>query len=391
MGKRKYLFGALIFILLLVFLWGACAFPFNQPFNQPYNQPAELDTLNEAWGIVFQEYVDKDKLDSEKLSQGAIKGMIEALDDPYSAYLDPETYQLQLKSLKGTYQGIGAHVTMKDGQLIVVAPIADSPAEKAGVRPGDKILNINDESTEGVSLVEAVLKIQGPQGTPVRLTILHEDEVEPVTITITRAEIKIKSVVLEMREDIAYIKLTNFTETTAAELITALQDMPNNTIGIILDLRNNPGGLLQVVVDVAEQFLKEGVVVNVVDNQGRKTTLEVKRGGLATDLPLIVLVNEGSASGSEVLAGAIQDNGRAKLAGKQTFGKGSVNSVLPLKDGSALYLTVARWFTPLDKPIEGVGLTPDYPLELEGDELVSWAIDYLETQVKVKVMAGVGS
>jgi len=391
MRKNKHLFGALILVLLLVFLWGACAPPLNQPPTQPFNQPPELGTLSEAWGIIFQDYVDKDKLDSKKLSQGAIKGMIEALDDPYSAYLDPGTYQLQLKSLKGTYHGIGAHVTMKDGQIIIIAPIADSPAEKAGIKPGDKILEINDESVEGVSLAEAVLKIQGPQGTPVRLTILHQGETEPVTITIVRAEIKIESVFLEMRGDIAYIKLTNFTETTASELISALENMPTNTVGIILDLRNNPGGLLQAVVDVAEQFLKEGVVVNIVDNQGQKTTLEVKRGDLATDLPLLILVNEGSASGSEVLAGALQDHGRAKLAGGKTFGKGSVNSIRPLKDGSAIYLTVARWFTPLDKPIEGVGLTPDFPLELEGDELVSWAIDYLETQVKAKVMVGVGS
>lgn len=383
MLKGKSLFVALAFVLLLVFLWGACA--------SPSNQLSGLDTVNEAWGIIFRDYVDKDKLDSTKLSQGAIRGMIEAIDDPYSAYLDPEMYELQLKSLKGVYHGIGAHVTMKNGQLIVIATIADSPAERAGIRAGDKILKINDEPVSGMSLIEAVLKIQGPPGTSVNLSILHQGEAEPIVTRIIRAEIKVKSVFLEMRRDFAYIKLISFSETTPSELLSALKSMPGNTMGIILDLRNNPGGSLQAVIDVANQFLKEGVVVSVVDNRGQKTDLEVKGDGRATDLPLIVLVNGASASGSEVLAGALQDHARAKLAGSKTFGKGSVNSIQPLKDGSALYLTVARWFTPLDKPIEGLGLTPDFPLELEGDELVDWATEYLETQVRGKVMAEVGS
>lgn len=373
MLKGKSLLVSLILVFLLVFLSGACTFSANQSSG--------LDTVGEAWEIIFQDYVDTDKLDGEKISQGAIRGMIEAIDDPYSGYLAPDMYQLQLKSLEGVYHGIGAYVTMREGRLIVIAPIADSPAEIAGIRAGDEVLEIDDESVSGMTLVEAVLKIQGPLGTEVRLLVLHEGETEPIAITIVRAEIEVKSVFLEMHQDIAYIRITNFSKLTPSEFVSALEDMPSNTTGVILDLRNNPGGSLPAVVDVAGQFLEEGVAVSVVDNQGEETVLEVEEGGMATDLPLIVLVNEGSASGSEVLAGALQDHGRAKLAGSKTFGKGSVNLIRSLKDGSAIYLTVARWFTPSGRPIEGLGLTPDFPLELEGDELVDWALEHLQTWV----------
>jgi len=333
--------------------------------------------------------VDRDKLDGKKLVQGAVRGMVEALKDPYSSYLDPELHQLELKMLKGKYSGIGAHVTMKEGRLQVVAPIASSPAEKAGIKAGDIILEVNGEPTSGMTLIEAVLKIQGPPGTVVSLLILHEGEDKPIRIEITRAEIKVKSVFTERYGDITYIKLTHFSESTPGELSSVLQDIPKTLAGIILDLRNNPGGSLPAVVEVASQFLSQGVVVNVVDNKGQKTALEVGKGGLATDLPLVVLINKGSASGSEVLAGALRDHSRAKLAGSNTFGKGRVSTIHRLGDGSAIYLTTARWFTPLGRPIEGVGLSPDFPLEMEGKELINWAINYLRTKVESKVLAGV--
>lgn len=380
MLKTKSLFVLLIIVLLFVSLWGT-----NCTSSK---QVSGLETVNEAWQIIFKDYIDKDKLDTKKLSQAAIRGMVEAIKDPYTSYLDPEMHQLELRILRGKYHGIGAHVTMKAGRLIVIAPIADSPAERAGIKAGDTILEINGEPVSGMTLTEAVLKIQGPPGTTVNLLVLHEGETEPVKIGITRAEITVKSVFTERLANITYIRISYFSGTTATELISALEDMPGTTKGIILDLRNNPGGSLQAVVDVANQFLSQGVVVNVVDNQGKQTSLEVKGGGLATAPPLIVLVNKGSASGSEVLAGALQDHGRAKLAGSITFGKGSVNSIHSLRDGSALYLTVARWLTPSGRPIEGIGLTPDFPLNLEGDKLVDWAIKYLETKVIAEVVAG---
>ncbi len=338
-----------------------------------------LDTVAQAWNIIFQDYVDKDRLDTSTLSQAAIKGMVEALDDPYSAYLDAETYQLSLSDLEGKFEGIGAYVAVEDEQIIIIAPIADSPAAKAGIKAGDIILKVNGEPTSEMSLVEAVLYIRGPKGTSVRLLILHQDETEPEEIEIVRAEIEVPSVHFEMKGDIAYINITYFSERTNEELSPVLQSITQEAAtGIILDLRSNPGGLLQTVVDVASRFLKEGVVVDVVDNQGKHTTSTVKPKGTTTDLPLVVLVDSYSASGSEVLAGALQDYDRAIIAGATTYGKGSVNILHRLEDGSGLYITTARWFTPSGRPIEGEGIDPDYELELEGEDAIGWAIDYLK-------------
>jgi len=338
-----------------------------------------LDVVEQAWNIIFHDYVDKEKLDTSTLSQAAIKGMVEALDDPYTSYLDAETYQLGLSSLEGKFEGIGAHVALREKQLMIIAPIAESPAAKAGIRAGDKILEINGRPTSEMSLAEAVLNIRGSKGTSVRLLILHQDETKPQEIEIVRAEIEVTSVRFEMRGDIAYINITHFSQRTNEELSPVLQSITQEAAtGIILDLSSNPGGLLQEVVDVASHFLEEGVVVNVMDNQGRLTALRVKNG-VTTDLPLVVLVDSYSASGSEVLAGALQDYARATIVGTRTYGKGSVNTLHQLKDGSGLYITTARWLTPNGRLIEGEGIDPDYELELAGEDAILWAIDYLKS------------
>ena len=337
-----------------------------------------LDVIEQAWNIIFHDYVDKDRLSASTLSQAAIEGMIEAIDDPYTSYLNAEDYRLSLTSLEGEFGGIGAHVTVEDGQLTIIAPIAGSPADEAGIRAGDIIVEVDGQPTAEMSLAEAVLKIRGPEGTSVRLLILHQGDTEPEEIEITRAKIELPSVRFEMRGDIAYINITHFSRRTSEELSLVLESIIQQmATGIILDLRSNPGGSLEAVVDTASYFLKEGVVVNVVDNQEKQTALEVEPNGVTIDLPLVVLVDNYSASGSEVLAGALQDYGRATIAGTKTHGKGSVNILRPLKDGSGLYITTARWLTPNGRLIEGEGLYPDYELELVGEDAIQWAIDYL--------------
>jgi carboxyl-terminal processing protease len=366
---------ALLVMNLALFFGAGCAVGIKAPPSSTQS----LDIVEEAWNIIFKDYVDRDKLDETKLSQGAVRGMVEAVDDPYTAFLDPATYQLSVTVLEGTYEGIGATVSIKDDQLMIIAPITGSPAEKAGIRPGDKILEIDGASTEGMSLVEAVVTIRGRRGTSVRLLVLHQDETEPEEIEVVRAEIELPSVRYEMREDIAYINLSHFSELTDGQLSSVMESITHEAAtGIILDLRSNPGGLLPAVVDVASYFLTDGVVVDVVDNEGGHTTMAVRRKGVTTDLPLVILVDSYSSSGSEVLAGALQDHGRAIIAGTITYGKGSVNVLRQLKDGSGLYITTARWLTPQGRLIEGEGISPDYEFELEEEDAIQWAIAYLK-------------
>jgi len=353
--------------------------------------PPEFNLLVDAWKELKKSYVDKNELDATKLSQGAIRGMMQALDDPPSLYVDPDMHQLEMSSLRGRYQGIGAYIGLRDNILTIIAPIAGSPAEEAGLKPGDKILEIDGDSTEGMNTTEAALTIQGVAGTPVTLLVLHDGEQEPVEITIVRREITLTSVISERKDNIGYIRITQFLQKTNQELLEALKSLTEQgeIDGLVLDLRNNPGGLLDTAVDITSQFISQGTVVDVVDSDGVHHPERVRRGGSATKVPMIVLVNEGSASASEVLAGALQDYGRAKLAGTKTYGKGSVQIITNLKDGSALHITIARWYTPNGRLIDGIGLTPDIPSELEGDELVDWAVDQLKNKVAAeKVLVG---
>ncbi len=337
-----------------------------------------LGVVKQAWDIIFIDYVDRDKLDAGAMSRAAIESMVETLDDPHTSYLDIESYQLGVTSLEGEFNGIGAYVTITDEQLTVIAPIAGSPAEEAGIRAGDLILEINGVPAKEMSIAEAVLKIRGPRGTSVKLLILHEDETEPQEIEIVRSTVEVPSVRFEMREDIAYIHITQFSERTDGELIPVLQSaIANEASGIILDLRSNPGGLLDVVIDITSHFLSEGTVVKILSNQEELSALPVEPGKITVDLPMVVLVDKFSASGSEVLAGALQDYGRATIAGEKTFGKGSVNILRRLADGSGLYITTARWMTPDGRLIEGEGIEPDYELDLDDEDAIQWAMDYL--------------
>jgi len=380
-----------VLLLLLIALVVALVVGSYGPscFNPSRTQP-EFEVVEEAWQVIINDYVDSDEIDLERLSQGAIEGMIKALDDPYSAYFDAEQYELSQYSLQGSFGGVGIEVTVdEEGGLVVVAPIVGTPAQKAGIMPGDKILAIDGEKTEGMHFIEAVLKIRGEQGTQVTLRVLHEGEDVPQDYVITREEIDAASVLAKMLPgNIAHIEVGHFTSRTGSEMTSALEDIiADDVSGIILDLRDNPGGVLKAAVAVASQFLEEGIVVYVIDGKGNEEEWRVEEGGLATKLPLVVLVNSNSASSSEVVAGALQDHMRGIVIGTQTLGKGTVNHFRELSDGSAIYITSARWYTPNRQQIEGQGITPDEIIEITEDDLargydpqLERAIEYIESQ-----------
>ena len=346
--------------------------------------PGKLGLLGEVWQALTEKYVDKGALDANELGEGAIKGMLEALGDPYTAYIDAEHYRLERASFEGSFEGIGALVGLDNGELVVRAPIANSPAQRAGIRANDKILAVDGESTAGLTLLEAVNRIRGPRGSEVRLTVLHQGELDPVEVRIVRDEIKADSVYLTMLPDnIAHIWITYFSDRTNSELATVLKDIgKSGAVGIVLDLRGNPGGLLTAAVEVASQFLKKGIVVYQLDSEGERRDWEVRPGGLATDIPLVILVDKSSASGSEVVAGALQDAGRAPLIGERTFGKGSVWEFYELSDGSALAITVSRWYTPRGRMIEGEGLIPDFEVEFTEADFESGVDPQLERAIE---------
>lgn len=346
--------------------------------GDPYSQGTGSAVINEAWSRILTEYVDRDAIDKEALGHGAIRGMLQALDDPYSSFLEADEYTLYSSDFEGTFEGIGAYITVKEGKLSVIAPIIDSPAEKAGIKAGDIILEIDGEPVANMSFAEAVLKIRGPQGTTLELLISREGESESLLIKIVREKVEVASVRLEMKDDFAHITITEFTQRTGQEMGEILQSIDENTTrGIILDVRGNPGGIVNAVVEVASYFIREDVILYIRDNQGEISPKNRTEVTPVTDLPVVLLVDSSSASGSEVLAGALQDYKRATIAGTTTFGKGSVGQFIILHDGSAILLTTSRWLTPNHHLIEGQGIIPDIELEVTGEEAVQWAIDYL--------------
>lgn len=374
---RQLLFTTLITVVVLVTCTGCDIFVFTSP------TPASkgVDLVGEAWDIISEEYVEPDKIDAAELDRAAVEAMVNALDDPYTAYLDPDEYKLNITRQEGAFGGIGATVGVRQGQIIIVAPIPGTPAARAGIKAGDTILAVNGKSIEGLSVEEVVLMIRGPEGTPVKVTVLHEGAVSPVEMEIVRETINVPSVAYELRENMAYIIISHFSDRTDEELLPIIKQLKTDkAAGVILDLRSNPGGAVETVVNVASCFLDKGIVMYLVDNAGHETSYPVQKSEAHTDLPVVVLTDNYSASGSEVLSGALQDHNRGVIAGKVTYGKGSADRWFELSDGSAIYLTVSRWLTPNRRLIEGKGITPDYQLDLEGEALITWAIDYLRKQ-----------
>ena len=318
-----------------------------------------IKTFAETLSLVKKNYVEE--VDEQDLVYGAIKGMLSSLD-PHSSFMQPKIYKEMKIDTKGEFGGLGIQIGIKDKILTIIAPIEDTPAYKAGVKAGDKIVEIDNESTKDITLHDAVTKLRGRKGTKVTITIVREGLEKPKDITITRDIIKLKSVKSKVLEDgIGYVKLTQFQEKTANDLKKTMRELEQKDItSLVVDLRNNPGGLLKGAVDVTSHFLPAGkLVVYIKDRSGDKKEFHTINGNRYYKDPIIVLVNEGSASASEIVAGALQDWDRAVILGTQTFGKGSVQTVIPLSDGSALRLTTARYYTPKDRSIQTTGITPD--------------------------------
>jgi carboxyl-terminal processing protease len=336
----------------------------------PDEVPEGLEPVWEAYSYLVREYVERAKVDPDLLAEGAIRGMLDALADKHTAYIEPATLRLEQSNFQGKFEGIGASVELaRDGRhVLITAPLPDSPAERAGVKAGDKILKVDGVDAEGWSVIEAVNKIRGEKGTTVQLLLERIGETQPVSVAIVRGTIEQPSVRGRLLEDTPYgvIKVTQFTAETHREMVDEIDNvLDRGARGIVLDLRQNPGGLLTVVVDMASEFLESGLVTYEVDGRGNRQDWPVKRGGQYQKLPLVVLVDGFSASGSEVLAGALQDHGRAVVIGTKTFGKGSVNFLRELSNGGGLYMTVARWYTPNGRLLEEVGVPPDVVVDMD--------------------------
>ena len=319
----------------------------------------KLKVFAEVLSQLEKNYVEP--IDSAKLVDGALQGMVNTLD-PHSAYMPPDVYREIQVDTKGEFGGLGIQIGLKENRLVVIAPIEGTPADRAGVKAGDFIAEIEGASTRNVTLTDAVNKLRGPKGTKVSLTLRREGQTAPIRVTLTRETIKIQSVRSQMLDDhIGYVRLTQFQEQTAEDLKQALKRLQaQGEQSLILDLRNNPGGLLTSAVEVSEQFLpKNKLVVSIRGRNGVAEEYRANGESPVTDLPMIILVNAGSASASEIVSGALQDWGRAVLLGTTTFGKGSVQTIIALSDGSGLRLTTAKYYTPKDRSIHGVGIVPD--------------------------------
>lgn len=323
----------------------------------------ELKTFSEVLNQVQRHYVDETK--TKELVQGAIRGMLSTLD-PHSAYMTPEMYKEMQVETKGEFGGVGIQIGVKENRLAVIAPIEGTPAQRAGIKAGDFIVKVNDETTKDLTLMDAVQKMRGPKGTKVNLTIQRDGTPDPLLFTLMRDTIKIESVKSKVIDNLGYVRLTQFQEATGRDLAKAIKQFREQKVqGAILDLRNNPGGLLTAAVDVSEQFLPNGkLVVFTKNREGKKDEWLAKSKDQMDELPMIILVNEGSASASEIVAGALQDWGRAVIVGTTSFGKGSVQTILPLGDGSGLRLTTAKYYTPKGRSIQSTGITPDIVVKL---------------------------
>ncbi len=345
------------------------------PNGLPLN---ELRAFAEVFERIGKDYVET--VDDKALLENAIDGMLSNLD-PHSAYLKPDSFKDMEESTKGEFGGVGMEVGMEDGFVKVVAPIDDTPAFKAGVKAGDLVVRIDDTPVKGLSLQQAVEKLRGKVGTDVQLTIMRKSEDKPIIIKLTRAVIKVNSVKQRLlAPNYGYVRISQFQVKTGTQMVEAIEKLTKENAaplkGLVLDLRNNPGGVLNAAVEVSDALLEKGLIVYT---EGRVKDSEMRfsasRGDVLNGVPVVVLINEGSASASEIVAGALQDNGRAVIAGRTSFGKGSVQSVIPLNNGAAIKLTTARYFTPNGRSIQAEGIVPDVKIEQVKVDLMDKALE----------------
>lgn len=333
---------------------------------------ADLGLFWQIWDELNLKYVDENVVEDEDKIYGAIKGLVEAYTDPYTVFMTPEESKQFSDNIEGVLEGIGAELSVEEKQLVIVSPLKNSPAEKAGLRPGDVILKINDEIAADLSLFDAIMKIRGEKGTTVKLTILRKGVDDPFDVSIIRDSIDIESVTVEKLDNgITYLSVNQFNDKTNEQFSKAISEMIlTRPKGIIIDLRYNGGGYLDTAVEMLSYILPVGEEAVTIKVRGQADEVMNANGNpKILDVPLVVLVNEGSASASEIVAGAVQDHKRGIIMGTQTFGKGSVQEVESFADGSSIRMTIARWYTPKDRNVDKVGLTPDVVVEIKKEDI----------------------
>lgn len=357
--------------------------------NSKAGTPTNLKTLFlpfwDSWDLVHKYFVNQPVNDTT-LMRGAIKGMLDSLGDKHTSYIDPDMLRQADIQMTGEYEGIGAWVDITGSYLMIISPMPGSPAEQVGLKPEDQVVAIDGKDMTGLDGNVVLNKIMGPAGTQVTLSILRKGETKPFDVTITRAKITIPSVIGKVMDNgLAYVQISTFGDKTGAELEKALTEvLAQNPKGLIVDLRYNGGGLVTTAVEVASQFIKEDIVMYEQYGDGTMKEEHTLKNGLARDIPMVVLVNEGTASASEIVAGALQDYGRAKLVGVQTYGKGSAQNWIDLPNNQgAIRVTIARWLTPLKRQINDVGLTPDVVVQITQDDIKNGKDPQLDAAIKL--------
>ena len=394
-------------------IWKGCAWLFFAVFfaslgfwigveKERKNQPVVFEAVDQkkeeaegvdfslfwkVWDTLKEKYVDSNQLDSKKLFYGSIKGMMQATGDPYTAFLDPEENKEFNEDITGRFEGIGAELGIKNKILTVIAPLEDSPAEKSGLRAGDKIIKINGETAAEISIDEAVDKIRGPKGTKVKLTVFRNGDAEAREIEITREIINVKSVKFELKEDnIAYFKIIKFGEETDKEFSLAVKRaLSQGAKKVILDMRNNPGGYLDAAVNMAGKMIPKGNIVVIEENsRGKRKEIYAKGGDVLSRMETVVLINMGSASASEILAGALRENrDNVTVVGETSYGKGSVQEFINLPQGTAVKITVSKWLTPKGEQINEKGIKPDIEVKMSYEDFENNRDPQLEKALEI--------